>query len=1069
MNKYLKISWSIALISLVTGYASATSCPATISTNSITAIDVGNVADCIVTINNGVTLGIGANNVNAVIGSGTRLSVTNNGTITTTTGTAVVSNAVSAAIINNGTITTAGGGGVSINLGSTVVNNGTITTTGSGRGINQSVLMTSIINTGNINTASGEGIYSSATITEINNSGSISSTDRDAINKLSAPLTNLINTGTLSGGVAKSGFKLGGQTTVAINNFTNAGTMTGGVGGFGVYANPTAQSSGTIVRLNNGQGGNSASAATTALTYYGKLPTYYNIIVKSPTQYGQVAVSTPSSTTTFGIYSGGVSGVAASVLAAGTYSSVLTGVTSSNVTGNTSGTYGSYSWSLNNSSGSIWDLIVTCISTCTSSGGSSDSTSGGGSSSTTTPPTTNVTSGTSVGLSSLGVTANPVLAGGTLVLTRGERSGQTLAVQSAGGTIVAPSTGAAQLYGALSGPGRLTFNGTGMTVLSGANTYSGGTVVESGTLSLLGGTLGSGDVYVAPGAQLVGTGNIAGTVTVAGLFKPGNSPGYIGANANVVMTSGSVYQQDVAGTAQSNALSPVGATGYYSYLNITGGQFVINPGSTLTPALSNLFNTLESGYGSMPYTPVLGDRFRIVTADGGISGKFSTVTQPAELAADTQFLPFYNMAGSNSLDLAVIPKSYSATIAVNSGNKNAQSVGAVLDKMVVATQANISSSTQDQLLYASSTQNAASLPAYAQSLAGEIYAAAVAVIAQTTQRVQQAVLTRLGDTMGIGLPNSMTNPVGNTALMAASNTVLSGGIASSAVSSNPAVNPNTEARAFSNANVWGDLAYQKGNRSSDSYSGGWNTNLYQLVFGSDFHVSEGFRVGGGIALSSTTLNPTYGSGTIQQGSVFAYGKKSVDAYVVDAMASFGLNSSDLSRGDVTSLSNGFRNKTISGNDAMVSLGLSRPIDMDQFRITPYARVTWQMVTQSSVNEGGVASALSVNSYTGNDVRGVLGIAAGSKANDPMSEKFTYRAYVGVGVDSSGLLNPTLNASLAGIGTNITTPNAGTTFVQAGLYGTAKVSDNAYAFAGLSGEARSGQTLGAVNVGIRIQF
>jgi hypothetical protein len=63
----------------------------------------------------------------------------------------------------------------------------------------------------------------------------------------------------------------------------------------------------------------------------------------------------------------------------------------------------------------------------------------------------------------------------------------------------------------------------------------------------------------------------------------------------------------------------------------------------------------------------------------------------------------------------------------------------------------------------------------------------------------------------------------------------------------------------------------------------------------------------------------------------------------------------------------------------------------------------------------------------------------------------------------------LNASIAGIGTNISTPNAGSTFVQAGLYGTAKISDQAYAFAGLSGEARNGQTLGAVNVGVRIQF
>jgi hypothetical protein len=128
-----------------------------------------------------------------------------------------------------------------------------------------------------------------------------------------------------------------------------------------------------------------------------------------------------------------------------------------------------------------------------------------------------------------------------------------------------------------------------------------------------------------------------------------------------------------------------------------------------------------------------------------------------------------------------------------------------------------------------------------------------------------------------------------------------------------------------------------------------------------------------------------------------------------------------------------------------------------------------MVTQSSINEGSAASALSVNSFTGNGVRGVLGVAAGSKASDPMSEEYTYRVYAGIGADSSGVLNPTLNASIAGIGTNITTPNAGATFVQAGLFGTAKVSDNVYAFAGLSGEARSGQTLGVVNAGLRLQF
>lgn len=850
---------------------------------------------------------------------------------------------------------------------------------------------------------------------------------------------------------------------VDIVNFTNAGAITGGANGYGVH-----NVQGGISIFNNGQGGNSSSPSKTALTYNEQLPNRYNIIVRSPNQYGQMVVTNPSSSLRFGIYAGGVTGVPASTLTAGTYSAVFTGLSSSHFSGPTSGTYGSYDWVLNNVSGR-WDLIVTLSGGGSGGGGGGSGGGSGGGGNSNSSSTTNITTGSTVSLNAVGVTANPVLAGGTLVLTKGERSRQALSILSEGGIISAPTAGAAQLLGQLSGSGRVTFNGSGMTVLSGVNTYTGGTTVESGTLSLLGGTLGSGDVYVAPGAQLVGTGTIPGPVTVAGLFKPGNSPGYINANANVVMTNGSVYQQDIAGTTQASQSSPVGATGYYSYLNITGGQFIINPGSTLTPALSNLFNTEESGYGSTPYTPVIGDRFRIITADGGISGKFSTLTQPAELLSDRQFLPFYNLDGTNSLDLAVIPKSYVSTIAVNSGNQNAQSVGAALDQMVTATQSGTSNSAQDQLLYAGSTQSASNLISYAQSLAGEVYTAAVAVIAQTTQRVQQAVLTRMGDTMGIGLPNILTSPAGNTALMGASHAALSGGAPSPAVSTNPDVNPHAEAKRFANGNVWGDLVYQKGHRTSDNYSGGWNSNLYQLVFGSDFLTTHGMTVGGGLALSNTTLNPSYGSGTIQQGAVFAYGKLPVQEYIVDAMASFGLNSSDLSRGDVTGLSNGFKNKNISGQDAMISLGVSRPVDIEHVRITPYARVTWQVVMQSGVNEGSAASALSVNSFTGNGVRGVIGIAAGSKANSPMTNPYTYRAYVGVGADSLGVLNPTLNASIAGINTSITTPHAGATFVQVGLYGTAKIAENAYAYLGLSGEARSGQTLGAVNFGVRVQF
>jgi hypothetical protein len=75
----------------------------------------------------------------------------------------------------------------------------------------------------------------------------------------------------------------------------------------------------------------------------------------------------------------------------------------------------------------------------------------------------------------------------------------------------------------------------------------------------------------------------------------------------------------------------------------------------------------------------------------------------------------------------------------------------------------------------------------------------------------------------------------------------------------------------------------------------------------------------------------------------------------------------------------------------------------------------------------------------------------------------------VGADSAGLLNPTLNTMLSGYSNSVTTATAGSAFVQVGLYGTVKVADNAYAYAGVSGEARSGQTLYGGSVGLRTAF
>jgi autotransporter-associated beta strand protein len=75
------------------------------------------------------------------------------------------------------------------------------------------------------------------------------------------------------------------------------------------------------------------------------------------------------------------------------------------------------------------------------------------------------------------------------------------------------------------GTNAVNVNGTGTTVLAGANTYTGATKVSGGTLRVNGSTSSSSAVTVASGATLGGTGTIGGATTIYGIHDPGNSPG----------------------------------------------------------------------------------------------------------------------------------------------------------------------------------------------------------------------------------------------------------------------------------------------------------------------------------------------------------------------------------------------------------------------------------------------------------------------------------------------------------------------------------------------------------------
>ena len=196
----------------------------------------------------------------------------------------------------------------------------------------------------------GSGVNNTGTVGEIiNNAGGIIRSDQfDGIaNNNGATIASISNAGLIKGGATGSVYGIyndDGTAGGTIGTITNTGTIVGGDAGsgFGIL------NVGTVHTLNNAQG---AGNPYGALSYGGNLPSNYNIIVNSLSNYGQLSGYALAGSTTFGIYPG-------SILSKGTYSSVLTGFRPGVNVNATSGVFNGTAWNLILNSGTTWDLVV---------------------------------------------------------------------------------------------------------------------------------------------------------------------------------------------------------------------------------------------------------------------------------------------------------------------------------------------------------------------------------------------------------------------------------------------------------------------------------------------------------------------------------------------------------------------------------------------------------------------------------------------------------------------------------------------------------------------------------------
>ena len=231
----------------------------------------------------------------------------------------------------------------------------------------------------------------------------------------------------------------------------------------------------------------------------------------------------------------------------------------------------------------------------------------------------NTSSASSIGTGSIGPLS---ITGGTLrYIGSGDSTNRTFQVNNLGATVDASGTGAVNFTRTTatthptnnlaiaitltgtntdlntwaandtnngSGAVSYTKDGVGTWALTGANTYTGATTVNAGTL-LINGSTAAGSAVTVNGGTLGGTGTIAGTVTVnsGGTLSPG-------ASIESLATGSNTWN---GGGALDFEFSTDGSTGsagtQWDLLTITGG-LDLSGASSVTPFTMNLFTMADA-------------------------------------------------------------------------------------------------------------------------------------------------------------------------------------------------------------------------------------------------------------------------------------------------------------------------------------------------------------------------------------------------------------------------------------------------------------------------------------------
>ena len=204
---------------------------------------------------------------------------------------------------------------------------------------------------------------------------------------------------------------------------------------------------------------------------------------------------------------------------------------------------------------------------------------------------------------------------------------------------------------AISGNGTVNQLGSGTTILSASNTYTGTTTVVAGKLAVDGSIAGS-TVTVNNGGTLAGSGSVGGIVlNLGGTISPGNSPGTMNVLSNAVWNAGANYNWQIF-----NASGIKGTTNGWDWLNVSGSLDLtaLSVGNEFNINLWSLSGVApaDTNGNALNFDPNQNYTWTILTAAGGISGFTSSSQFDINIGAFNGTGGFANALNGGSFSIA---------------------------------------------------------------------------------------------------------------------------------------------------------------------------------------------------------------------------------------------------------------------------------------------------------------------------------------------------------------------------------------------------------------------------------